>query len=229
MWETVTWETAVAIASPVIAVVTLFYKWRKERRDERKRDFETRQEELRRIQAQRQADLRSDDVLAWANKAIEALQSLRLLCAAKDSLLDEETVRQKVAGLVFRTSILVEQGRLFFKNEDVDHYGAEKPLPYRGFRSAILDPLVVAHQLACAWPDADEHTRLAMQIVSGDCMKSFFCIAQKEVGRQQTASVDAKKGGLGVDLERLLNEAMKDSRVEALKVPRRPYGGVLRC
>ncbi|WP_316980027.1 hypothetical protein [Shumkonia mesophila] len=196
-----------AIASAFIAGLALYFGWRKERREEQVLERQQRQDELRRQSEEKQAVLRINDVLAWANQAIEALQTLRLLCAVKDPLLDEQMVKQKVADLVFRTSILVEQGRLFFKNELVDDYGTEKPLPYRGYRSAILDPLVVAHQLACAWPVADEDTRLAMQIVSGDWLQRFIYIAQKEVGREQTASDEARKGGVRVDLERLLNEA----------------------
>lgn len=189
------WETLAAVVSAIIAIIALvasYFSWRR-------------------------SELRRDDVLAWANEAIATLQSLVLICSLRTPLLNESFVSTKVLDLIFDTSILVERGRLFFKNEVIDEYGAEKPPAYRGYRPKILDHLVIAHRIACEWNSADDHKRLRLRAVADDCLKNFVSLAQQEVGRGRTASVTTAKGGDGSNLEFLLSEVSQE-RLAAFKM-----------
>ena len=114
---------------------------------------------------------------------------------------------------MFDTSILVERGRLFFKNEVVDDYGSEKLSAYRGYRPRILDHLVVAHQVARFWPGDSDNDIKDRSRVAKCCLKSFVSLAQMEVGRDRAASVEALKGGDGVHLSTIM-ENLRAQRLE---------------
>jgi hypothetical protein len=164
----------------------------------------------------RESALRREDVLAWANEVISALETLLLVCIVDDSHLDEAQAKRKITKLIFDTSILIERGRMFFKNEVVDDHGREKEPAYRGYRPLILDPIVVAHQIAFAWANANGEKRLRMRLLAEDCVKKFVSLAQKEVGREKTSSTDTGVGGSGVHLDRLL-AATDETRLNRLK------------
>lgn len=183
-----------SIVSAVVAAIALFFTWRKWREDV----------------------LRRGDVFAWANEAIGQLESLLLVCLLKEPLLDATLATEKLKEVAFETSILVERGRLFFKNQIVDDHGREKEPAYRGYRPRILDPLVVAHEVACGWMGADEDTRLRMSVIADDQLKKFVSLAQKEVGRSRTASADTGQGGDGLHLRHLLAE-VDGARPERLR------------
>ncbi len=106
---------------------------------------------------------------------------------------------------MFETSILVERGRLFFRNARSGH-GRHKPHAYRGKRPEILDQLVIAHQIACTWPDADSDRRRMMGVVASDVLRRFVSLVQMEVGRTRTASADTRRRGDGADLDMRLRE-----------------------
>lgn len=154
----------------------------------------------------RQDELRREDVLVWVNQTIEALQSQFLICLAE---LEGTEVggKDRMTEIYFSTSILIEQGRMFFRNAKPGEYGQRKPPAYRGFRPCILDHLVVAHQIAIRWPNADGGERLLMRQISEDCVKAFVSLAQKEVGRDRTASADTSAGGNGANLDYLMGQA----------------------
>ena len=142
----------------------------------------------------RESGLRRDEVLSWANEVIEALVTLRLVCAL-DSPLDEETARKKLGEIVVQTAVLVERGRMFFKNVDPDSYGPEKEPAYRGFRPRILDHIVVAHKIACEWQTADTEMKHMMALLAKSCLRNFLSLAEEEVGRSRNVSEEAGKGG----------------------------------
>lgn len=154
----------------------------------------------------RESALRRDDVLAWANEAIEALETLVLLTTLDRARLDDETRAEKLGKVVFDTAILVERGRMFFRNVLLDDYGSHKPPAYRGYRPKILDPLVIAHQIACRWEEAEPELRAQMRPIAVNCLKKFVSLAQKEVGRSRSVSADTAQGGSGVQLAHLLKQ-----------------------
>jgi len=152
----------------------------------------------------RQSELRREEVLSWADDCIQCLQILFLTSHLKDPILDQKKVEEIRLKTIFDTSTLIERGRLFFKNEVVDEYGSEKLPAYRGYRPRILDQLVVAHQIARYWPDSNEDEITRRSAIAEDCLKNFVSLAQKEVGRDRAASVEALKGGDGIHLPALM-------------------------
>jgi hypothetical protein len=190
----ITAQVLVTLVSALIAAAALFLGWRQAR----------------------ERQLRKDDVLKWANETIRSLQTLYLVCYLGDSAFDAKATKSLLAQVAIDTSVLVEQGRLFFRNVPHETYGADRFPAYRGYRPVLLDPIVVMHQIACQWEGATAEERSRMTLVAEDCVKSFVSLAQKEVGRSKTASVDAARRGAGQKLEDLL-EAMPEARLAALK------------
>lgn len=191
-------QVLVTMASAVIAAAALFLGWRQAR----------------------ERELRKDEVLKWANETIRSLQTLYLVCFLGDSAFDAKSVKLMLAEAAVDTSVLIEQGRLYFRNVPHPVYGASRHEAYRGYRPVLLDPIVVMHQIACQWEGAAEDERLRMTLVAEDCVKTFVSLAQKEVGRSKTASVDAGRQGAGEKLEDLL-DGIPAERIEALRASAR--------
>jgi hypothetical protein len=163
----------------------------------------------------REKQLRLDDVLKWSNEVIRAMQTLYLICLLGEKNLEAgeaKAMRQRIA---IDTSVLVEQGRMFFKNQPDPAHGKDKPPAYRGYRAEILDPIVVAHQIACRWDAADAEARQRMTLVAEGIVRRFVSMAQQEVGRGETQSREMAKGGRGDSLETLM-QAFDAARLDAL-------------
>lgn len=163
----------------------------------------------------RERQLRKDDVLKWANEVIRALQTLYLTCYLGERTFEPEAIAKALRQAAVDTSVLVEQGRLFFRNAPDPTHGRDKFPAYRGYRPELLDPIVVAHQIACQWQGADAAARQRMTLVAEDAVKQFVSYAQQEVGRSKTASREAARGGRGDNLEAMM-VALDSKRVEAL-------------
>ncbi len=153
------------------------------------------------------SELRREEVLSWADECIECLQTLFIISSLKDPILNQEKINEIRLKTIFYTSTLIERGRLFFKNEVVDDFGEEKLVAYQGYRPQILDHLVVAHQIARNWPHGSEDEIIRRSYIAEICLKSFVSLAQKEIGRDRAASVEALKGGAGVHLPALMEAA----------------------
>jgi hypothetical protein len=164
----------------------------------------------------RERQLRKDDVLKWSLEAIRSLQTLYLLCFLGEPVFDKPAIKKLLAQIAVDTSVLVEQGRLFFRNTPHESYGKDRHPAYRGYRPVLLDPIVVSHQIACQWEGATEDERMRMTLVAEDCVKRFVSLAQLEVGRSLTAHQDVGKKGEGEKLEVLLAK-LGEPRVDALK------------
>ena len=164
--------------------------------------------------------LRQDDVLKWALEVIRAQQALYVTLYLGDSLADGQTTRQTLARIAVDTSVLVEQGRLFFKNSPHPTHGADRQPAYRGHRPMLLDPIVVSHQIACQWEGASEEERERMLLVAEDSVRNFVSMAQREVGRSRTAHGDSALKGEGEKLESLLAK-VKPERLAALRASAR--------
>ncbi|MBK6800125.1 hypothetical protein [Novosphingobium sp.] len=96
----------------------------------------------------RTRELRHDEVLAWSQEAIAALQTLCLLCRRDLNRADVEA--DSYEAIWFSTSILIERGRLFFRNAQAKGYSRHKATAYQGYRTEILDQLLIAH-LEAIW------------------------------------------------------------------------------
>jgi hypothetical protein len=176
--------TIIPILSALIALAGLSIAWRQSR----------------------ESALRRGDVLTWANEVIRELQSLLLICMLDEDELDAATRKAKLTEIIFDTSVLVERGRLFFRNEVTDGHGQDKEPAYRGHRPTILDQIVVAHQIARNWEKANDAERANMMLLAEDCAKKFVSLVQQEVGRSRTASSVTKKAGDGRQLDDLLKD-----------------------
>ena len=153
-------------------------------------------------------------MIIWTSDCIECLQTLFIISFFKDPLLDEEKASEIRLKIIFDTSILIERGRLFFRNEVVDDFGSNKFPAYRGYRPRILDHLVVAHEIARYWPAGSEDEILRRTAIAEDCLKAFVSLAQKEVGRDRAASAEALKGGDDDNLSTLM-AAVKPERIKS--------------
>ena len=152
----------------------------------------------------RERALRRDDVHAWANAAIEALQTLELLCVLPPDQLGSANADARLAQVIFRTSILTEQGRMFFRNTRVGRLGADKPAAYRGRRPAIRHCLIVAHEAARRLPGAEAETRARLSPVAEDSLKGFVSLIQPEVGRSRVRSPAAGRPGDSIRLDLMM-------------------------
>ncbi|MDP2121514.1 MAG: hypothetical protein Q8K28_16575 [Hoeflea sp.] len=153
----------------------------------------------------RNRQLRRDEVLKWADECITCLQTLFIISEIKDAALTEADRNQARLRIIFDTSILIERGRIFFKNEKVSDYGVGKFPAYRGYRPRILDHLVIAHKVARYWPEANIEEQARLSIIVKDCLQQFVSLAQQEVGRSRAASVEALKGGSDSDLKKMIS------------------------
>lgn len=164
----------------------------------------------------RERQLRQDDVLRWASEVIRVEQTLYLVLFLGDSAFDKASMKATLAKAAVDTSVLVEQGRLFFRNTPHPTHGAHRHPAYRGYRPMLLDPIVVAHQIACQWEGAAEEERERMVLVAEDCVRRFVSMAQREVGRSRTAHEDSAIKGEGEPLETLLSR-IPPERLKALR------------
>lgn len=147
---------------------------------------------------------RREEVHAWANAGIEALQSLVLLAGLQPEQIEITEARRRLWAVTFATSILTEQGRLFFRNKPAGKLGITKARAYRGRRPAILDALIAGHNAALALPTANAEMRARLSLVVEDALKSFVTLVQYEVGRSRSANPAAGRPGDSIDLQRLL-------------------------
>lgn len=173
-------------------------------------------------ESQKQARVRLDQVHEWANDAIAQLQTILLATVHAPPLQSDEECLQRMKHAAFALPVLVERGRLFFKNEVTDTYGAEKPAAYRGYRPKILDPLVLAYQAVCGWNGASLENKCKIRKVIKNCLEEFVTLSQIEVGRSVTASPDTTIGGQGVNLNDYLNRIrLEEGEAEAVPAPGR--------
>jgi hypothetical protein len=164
----------------------------------------------------RERRMRQDDVLKWALEVIRVQQTLYVTLYLGDAAFDAEATRSMLAEMAVDSSVLVEQGRLFFKNAPHATHGSDRHEAYRGHRSMLLDPIVVSHQIACQWEGATAEDRERMLIVAGDSVRAFVSMAQREVGRRLTPHDINQTKGEGEKLESLLAK-VKPERLAALK------------
>jgi hypothetical protein len=181
----------VSVAVPIVGVLLVWLQWR-------------------------ERQMRMDDVLHWASDTIRTLQTVYLACYLGERLFGPDEMRAILQKAAVDTSVSVEQGRLFFRNTPDPEHGKERHPAYRGYRPELLDPVVVAHQIACQWSGADEKARLRMTLVAEDCVKRFVSFAQLEVGRSRTVSADAGRKGEGETLPALMGR-LSVGRIEKLK------------
>ena len=147
----------------------------------------------------RAKQLRSDEILSWSAECIDVLQRTKLTLgdAARGTPVDD--FGKLMADLRIRSSVLVERGRLFFRN--VEHpYGAEKQPAYRGLRPKILDCLVANCQICEIAPSCGQADLRTLDQVSLKYVTRFVSFAQAEVGRSRQSKSRANEAGQETDV-----------------------------
>ncbi|MBE7541467.1 MAG: hypothetical protein M9913_08905 [Bryobacteraceae bacterium] len=89
-----------------------------------------------------------DRVIAILAEAIDLIQ--------RDSNSLGEANESYRSSLLTKLSGLIDQGRFHFPNSDQDIYGQHKHQPFRGFRSPVLDLLVISFALIDSRPSQDK-------------------------------------------------------------------------
>ncbi|WP_417814828.1 hypothetical protein [Thalassospira alkalitolerans] len=120
---------------------------------------------------------------------------------------------EKIIKEIISTSVLIDQGRMFFKNSN-DDYGGEKPESRRGMRPKILDHILVAHLVAievAKCSDENEEMRLKLTSLINEHLGHFISIAQHEVGRSKSISPQADVTGTHIEISGLLKD-IKDRK-----------------
>ncbi len=154
----------------------------------------------------RKGELRHNDVLDWSNRCIAVSQTTHLvMCRNLDVPTSEQhSDQQKIKELSIEASVLVEQGRLLFKNVEgkgsLKGYGRDKSPAYRGIRPKILDWVLLIHEAAQAWENADVSRRRSILLAVEDAERNFVSLAQFEVGRSRTAHFKTSEPGDGSPL-----------------------------
>jgi hypothetical protein len=169
----------------------------------------------------RRGQLRIDEVIAWANKSIECLQTIALLTRRTWYELPKQERADRLADLSIQASVLIEQGRLFFKNHRPEEFGTDKLLAYQGLRPLILDELVVAHELARDWSHLSLDDRNRGYAIAVLCLKRFVSMAQQEVGRDRAASLNAASGGDGPHFAELSLEMKETEEIKRPEITRK--------
>jgi hypothetical protein len=87
-----------------------------------------------------------EDFQNWANKSVDILTEAIHLCDLDPKRVVGETFFDRRHRLRITLSALIDRGRWFFPNIEVDDHGAEKELGYRGYRHELLNGLVNAYR-----------------------------------------------------------------------------------
>ena len=195
------------IISVLVGVSTLIGAWLK----------------IKQSEAQRaEAELRLKDVFDWSNDVIATLAALRM-CILKSLYQDQAADAQKVSQsirtdlekIALDSSILIDRGRLFFRNPDADHAQGKV-----GKRPRILDWIVLANRIAIriagGRADATGEERIRLFILADRCAREFVHFAQQEVGRQRAVSPDAAGMGDEMDVDEWLSKVEVDHAAKRL-------------
>ena len=161
------------------------------------------------------ASFKTDEVRHWAKECITTLQGIAVLTNTPVGVPDKDL---RLANLAISSSVLLEQGRLYFKNRHRSAFGTEKHPAYRGFRPAILDELLVAHQVALRYSSLSRDEQAVAGPIAQSCERRFVSLVQMEVGRIAAASRYNEKAGQGLDLDWLIAQARAEGKVTRLKL-----------
>jgi hypothetical protein len=147
------------------------------------------------------------DLRQWASEAIDVLAEASYTCSHSDRT--KEDCSERLRDCRYRLSALVDRGRFFLPNQNVNEFGTEKPSAYRGWRHAALDPLVAAER-----------------VVSGKVTSGRFATREKALIQMRREFVSAIQRILAPDLHnreiaRMIHEANEHRAAD------RTLGGLL--
>ena len=141
---------------------------------------------------------RASKIHEWGNECIDVLAEADHFCLLVSNVFDDADYAERKNDLLRRLSALIDRGRMFFENEEQQHYGQHKLSAYQGLRPKILDPLIASY-LAIeslgeggGLPDTERKQRLV------DWRRYFVSLLQIEVNPEwlkRATKYNKKSGG----------------------------------
>jgi len=125
-------DVVIAVSSACVAVVGAMLSMAETRR----------QREIQLENLRHGVDAQS---LSWGNACIDMLGRAAVFARTRQHQQNDASFLQQRVNLMLAVSSLVERGRLFFPNINLESKGAEKEGAYRGHRPPILDALMFAY------------------------------------------------------------------------------------
>ena len=104
---------------------------------------------------------RDSDIICWTKDCVDLLSECESFVMSYSRIDLQGEIRDRYNVLRHRLSALIDQGRMFFPNQEPDGKGGHKPAAYRGFRQLILTVLVRIYErladFAAIEGEADRH------------------------------------------------------------------------
>lgn len=128
----------IAIAAPIFSIAggifAFIYGQAARRRDRKMRQLESQVSKI------------DGEMVIWGLRCIDTLSSAHTFVATNGSGRNPDEARAVRDEIQSSLSALVDAGRLYFLNRSPDLVGTERPYANRGYRPAILDALMIAHE-----------------------------------------------------------------------------------
>ena len=137
------------------------------------------------------------EVRSWASQLIDVLSQ------ASYGAREEGSERRDQIRWTQEMSALIEIGRFYLPNQRQDEHGMDKPLAYRGFRHAALDPIVAAVKIIQGDSKYPVPKASILQELRCEFVSALFRILgpehhNKEVGRIIRTSHGSRKDDITV-------------------------------
>lgn len=110
---------------------------------------------------------RDSDVIRWTKECIQVLSACEAFVDFSGTAGWSSGQQERYEELCLRLSALIDEGRLFFPNQEPESKGAKKPGAYKGERQLILTVLVRVYDLfkkADGWEDAGKRREAVTSI-----------------------------------------------------------------
>lgn len=157
-WVQENLEVVVTIGSALVAMFSALLA-----RGETRKQRELQTETLR-----QQVDAAS---LQWGNAAIDVMGRAAAIAENRNKFADETAFQNNKANMLAAISALVERGRMFFPNYNLESKGAEKDSAYQGHRPPILDALMwVYYELSALTRDGGPTGQNSAEYIN-DCRR----------------------------------------------------------
>jgi hypothetical protein len=114
-----------------------------------------------------------EDFRKWANQLADALTEAIHLCDLESDRVTGESFFDRRHRLRIFVSAMIDRGRWFFPNIEVDDHGADKEVGYRGYRHGILDELVAAYKLLGQLDSAKKFNNRSVRDQLTICKRDF--------------------------------------------------------
>ena len=125
---------AIALASAVIAAITLFHAILTDRR-------------RRRLEVAMRLESYYRDARVWSDRVIEKMSEAIALSELDPGRMEDSEFFHRRQRMRAALSGLLDQGRLYLPNTDEGNVGMYKQPAYRGLRQTALDAIAESHRL----------------------------------------------------------------------------------